>query len=92
MFDEDNQSVRSADQYYQDQMVGGVDDMAYYEELRARTGCCSFLCGTPTPGEPKISLGCFSVSKRVLKNIFMFLLVLVAYCTFLYFMMSERKM
>lgn len=41
--------------------------------------CYELLCGTPNENEPVYNLLCFSVSKRVVKNVTMFILALVFY-------------
>ena len=42
--------------------------------------CTELLCGAATDNEPRINLVCFDVSKRVVKNMAMFVFVLLVYC------------
>lgn len=59
-----------------------------YEE---RASCCEIICGRPRTDEPKVNLVCCSLSKRVLKNMVMFVIVLLVYMFFLSLMMGGQK-
>ena len=53
--------------------------------------CYDLLCGTPRDNEPVFSFLCFSVSKRVVKNISMFIFVLLFYILVLSVVTSNKK-
>ena len=81
--------VRTPDQYNYSTLVGGDDDSAMYDQRGMN--CCEMLCGRPSVNEPKCSVLCCRVSKRVLKNMVMFAIVLVAYVLFLSLIMGNRS-
>lgn len=55
----------------------------------AGLSCCEVICGRPRSDEPKFNLGCCRISKRVVKNFFTILAVLILYCFFLTMLMGK---
>ena len=53
--------------------------------------CCEIICGRPRVDEPKLNLLCCHISKRVVKNIFMFVVVLMVYIFFLSIIMGQSR-
>ena len=89
--DEENQneSVRTADNYNYDMLVGGPNDSI---DMHGNgQSCCELICGRPHIDEPKVSLVCCSMSKRVIKNAVMFVVVLLIYIFFLSLIMGSKK-
>lgn len=70
-----------------DEGDGGDEGGAFSE----RPTCCSLICGIPTPDEPKVNFICFRISRRVIKNVLMFVIVLVFYMLFLSFIMGGSR-
>ena len=68
-------------------MLVGDDSVTYDRS----PSCCELICGTPSIDEPKLSLGCCNVSKRLIKNAVMFLVVLLIYIFFLSIIMGNRS-
>ena len=86
--DDECMSVRTADRFNYDMMV--TEGSAYHggeQEL----SCIELLCGTARDDEPKLSLICCTVSKRVVKNIVMFITVLMIYCFLLSVITSKQN-
>lgn len=83
--EEELPSVRSADRYNYDTLVGGATDSTSFDE---RASCCEIICGRPQVDEPKLNLLCCSLSKRVVKNMVMFVIVILVYMFFLSLMMG----
>lgn len=87
--DEEGSSVRTADQYNYEALVGGQadhDSLSFDQNV----SCCELICGRPRLDEPKVNLLCCQVSKRLLKNIVMFVFVLFVYIFFLSMIMGNR--
>ena len=80
--------VRTPDQYNYTTLLGDEDSSMYDQRS---LNCCELLCGRPSTNEPKCSLICCSISKRVLKNIVMFAVVLAVYVFFLSVIMGNRS-
>ena len=78
-------SVRTADQYNYEALVG-EDSMMYDRQ----PSCCEMICGTPSTDEPKVNLICCNISKRVIKNMIMFAVVLLVYIFLLSIIMGNR--
>jgi len=53
--------------------------------------CCQLICGRPSTDEPKLNLICCNVSKRVVKNMIMFVVVLLVYMFFLSLIMNNKS-
>lgn len=53
--------------------------------------CMEILCGRPSTDEPQVNLLFCNVSKRVLKNMVMFAIVLAMYIFFLSIIMGKRS-
>ena len=83
-------SVRGADRYNYDTLVGGPDNSMDMIEGGGGLSCCEIICGRPSTDEPKLNLLCCRVSKRVMKNVVMILAVLALYCFFLSFIMGNK--
>ena len=86
--DEEEASVRAADPMYYDTLVGGADDSISYDR---RASCCELICGRPRLDEPKCNLLVCNVSRRVLKNMLLFLSILLIYILFLSLIMGNRS-
>ena len=84
--EEDMTSVRTADHYNYEALVDGNSGI-----MDHRPSCCEVLCGRPRLDEPKVNLICCNVSKRVVKNVVMFTVVLLVYIFFLSMMTSSRS-
>ena len=50
-----------------------------------------FMCGAATPGEPTIDLFCCSVRRRTVKNVTMFIVVMVIYIGLLTMIMGPKN-
>lgn len=85
---DDGVSVRSADQYNYDMLMN--TEGSFYGD-GGEISCYDLLCGTPRDNEPVFSFLCFSVSKRVVKNISMFIFVLLFYVLVLSVVTSNKK-
>ena len=79
LFDEENID-RQADNYNYDMLMG---ENGENHDSTVPSSCCHFLCGTPSVDEPKINMLCCKPTRRVVKNLFLFLLVLLIYIFFL---------
>ena len=84
-------SVRGADQYNYDTLVGGPESSMDMIDQGGHISCCELICGRPSTDEPKFNLICCRVSKRVVKNILMIVTVLLLYCFFLTFIMGGKQ-
>ena len=84
--DEDEPSVRAADPMYFDTIIGGDESFSYDQNV----SCCELICGRPRVDEPKCNLLICNVSRRVLKNMLLFLGLLFVYVIFLSFIMGNR--
>lgn len=69
-------SLRSADQYNVDMMLGE-------DESQVQPSLCELIFGRPSEDEPKLNCGCMRVSKRVIKNVVLFTVVIAVYVFFL---------
>lgn len=78
-------SIRRADQYQYDNLMADNSDGGDGgdEGVSERRTCCNLICGVPAPDEAKVNCFCFRISKRVIKNVLMFVIVLAIYMMFL---------
>ena len=75
---DDCASVRTADRFNYDMLVANTEGGSIFggdQEL----SCTELLCGMAREDEPKLNMGCCTVSKRVVKNMVMFTVVLIIY-------------
>jgi len=85
--DEEEGSVRAPDLMYYDTLVGGDESTGHDHSV----SCCEVLCGRPRANEPKCNLLLCNVSRRVLKNMAMFVVVLILYILFLSVIMDGNR-
>ena len=69
--------------------MGADDSMAF--DNRHDVNCCEMICGRPSDTEPKCNMLFCNVSKRILKNMLMFMVVLLVYALFLSLIMGNRS-
>ena len=82
--------VRTPDQYNYTNLLGDDDQMTAYNQSQD-INCCEMVCGRPSANEPKCNIICCKISKRVLKNMLMFTVVLLIYGLFLSLIMGNRS-